>query len=649
MKDAFMLRHQRWFRRLLPLFFVLPLPCFAQTAAPAAASTDERARFEAFVDGVVSTLGREHGVPAVAVSVVKDDALWLAKGYGMADLAAARPVVADASLFRIGSVSKTFIWTAVMMLVERGKLDLKADVNTYLKVMRVDAAFGQPVTLLDLMHHRAGFEDTLQLFTVGDTDPRTLNELLVAHHPRRVFAPGARTSYSNWGAALAAQIVEDAAGVPYADVLKREILDPLGMRNTTWGAPAKMDEAHRAALATGYKKGEGALAVQGEMQLGAYWPAGGIASSAADMARWMRFHLKGGELEGVRLLRADTHAQMWTRAFTDRPAANDVAHGFQDRSYRGLRTLGHAGGTATFLTNMILVPELGLGVFVSQSSTLTATPMNLLPDQIIDRFAAQTTTAAATAALEVQGEDAGPLAEFDGTYLPNRRSFRTFSTVFSSIAAARVTALSPSALRVGSGGTSKQFRPVVAARDTFEAADGSRIAFLRDDASRVVALADSAGVHTLERVAFWASPTALFLALGIAVLLSVTTLLGWWRRFGWGSSEAWVSTLAALSGVIAAFGVLGFALGVGVMAAGMLNVDLSALPGNYPTLSMFAVHYAGGGVVGLTALMLVTVLPMWWWSGWRLLRRLHFTLFTLVLLCLAFLLWHWKVIGAPVL
>lgn len=617
------------------------------TAVPtvAADKADDSARLEAFVDGVVLTLGREHTLPGIAVSIVKDDALWLAKGYGMADIAASRPVVADETLFRIGSMSKTFVWTAVMLLVERGKLDLGTDVNNYLKVTQVYPAFGLPVTLRDLMHHRAGFEDTLQLFSISDTDSRSLNELLTAHQPRRVFAPGARTSYSNWGAALAAQIVEDVTGMPYGEFLQREILKPLGMHATGWTAPTKMNEVQRARLATGYKQGAGALAVQGYMQLGAYWPAGGMVSTATDMARWMRFHLKRGELDGVRLLREDMHARMWTRGFTDRPAGNDLAHGFQDRNYRGLRTLGHSGATAAFLTNMILVPELNLGVFVSQSSVLTATPITLLPDQVIDRF----TGKPITAMQEAKREDAGPVADLAGTYLTNRRAFTVFSAVFGAVGAAKVSALTPGVLLVSSHDASKQYREVVAARDVFEAADGQRIAFLRDESGRAVAFADTFGVHTFERVKFWAAPDTLCVVLGIATLLSLTTVLGLWRRFGSGSSEGWPAALASGSGVLAAIGTLAFAGCVGVMTFDVLNVDLSVLPGNYPAPSMFAVHYTGWAVVVLAALMVWMLIPAWLWSEWRLMRRLHFSAFALALAALAALLWHWKVVGAPVL
>ena len=227
--------------------------------APDAGADAERVALKAYVDGVLSSLQREHGLAAVTLAVVKDDALWLAQGYGQADLASARPVIADTTLFRIGSVSKTFIWTAVMLLVERGQIDLDADLNSYLKTVRIGEAFGTPVTMRQLMHHRAGFEDSMRLFAVGDDDPRTLAEVLAEQQPKRVYAPGLRTSYSNWGAALAAQVVADVSGKDYGDFLRGEILDPLGMHATTWIAPAKLDAAQRANLATGYKKDQGAL------------------------------------------------------------------------------------------------------------------------------------------------------------------------------------------------------------------------------------------------------------------------------------------------------------------------------------------------------------------------------------------------------
>ncbi|MEO8011614.1 MAG: serine hydrolase domain-containing protein, partial [Dokdonella sp.] len=228
------------------------LPEFPQLPADASQSSDASAEaslsagrddasaaagLSAYVDGVVSSFQREHGLAALTVAVVKDDDLLLGRAYGFSDIEGARRAEAETSLFRIGSVSKTFTWTAVMMLVERGLLDLDADLNGYLKQVKVNEAFGQPVTMRQLMHHRAGFEDSLRLFAVADDDTRSLAELLAEHLPKRVYPPGMRTSYSNWGAGLAAQVVEDVAGEPYGVFLQREILDPLGMRDTTWTPP----------------------------------------------------------------------------------------------------------------------------------------------------------------------------------------------------------------------------------------------------------------------------------------------------------------------------------------------------------------------------------------------------------------------------
>lgn len=617
------------------------------TGAPGEAS--EAAVLAAYVDGVVSGLQREHGLAAVTVSVVKDDALLLAKAFGSSDLAAARPADAEASLFRIGSVSKTFTWTAVMMLVERGLLDLDADLNGYLKQVKIEEAFGLPVTMRQLMHHRAGFEDSLRLFAVADDDTRSLAELLAEHQPKRVYPPGLRTSYSNWGAALAAQVVEDVAGEPYGSFLQREILDPLGMNDTTWTSPSKLDAALRERLATGYRKDRGALGVKGYMQLGAYWPAGGIASSASDMARWMRLHLNGGELDGVRLLGAETHAQMWTRGFDDRLAAADVTHGFQDRNYDGLRLLGHGGGTAAFLTNMVLVPELRLGVFVSQSSNFTRAPITHLPELVIDHLRGhQFQPSLSQAADEADADaDADAAEEFAGTYLQNRRVFSSFAAMLGTSSIATVTQVSADVLILAQGDESKQYRRVGDERDVFEAADGGRIAFLRAD-GRVVAMADNAGVHTLEKVAPLHAPNTLFMVFGAALLLALSSLLGFWWRLGRRYPHGFASSTAAFVGLVSSLSVLAFAVLVALMVQQLSDFDISNMAGNYPSDAMLHTHYAGWVVAGCGAAMLFALWPAWSGSGWGIWRRLHFSLFALVLAAFGYLLWQWKVIGAPI-
>jgi CubicO group peptidase (beta-lactamase class C family) len=619
------------------------LPAVLDGDAPTVAGEFDADKLADYVRGVVASIERDEGLVALTLSVVHNDELLVREGFGLADIETGRPVVPEEALFRIGSVSKTFTWTAMMMLIERGLLDLDGDINEYLADVRISEAFDAPVTLRDLMHHRAGFEDSMQLFAVADDDPRSLSELLAAHQPRRVFPPGARTSYSNWGSALAAQIVEDVSGVDYGEFLQTEILDRLGMHDTTWQPPAMMDEATRSKLATGYKRKQGAFDLQGYMQIGAYWPAGGMASTATDMARWMRFHLNGGELDGVRLLEPSTHTAMWTRGFNDRPEGADVAHGFQDRPYRGLRTLGHGGGTAAYLTQMMMVPELGLGIFLSYNSAHTALPFMNMPDLIVDNITGHRWQPV----MADHDEDAAEaLAEIAGTYLNNRRVFSSFAAVFGLMNMVQVSPVSADSITLEFGGQTQYLSRI--SDDVFESANGQRVTFIRNQDGMVAALADGMGVHTAERVGWFGNPNTFFLAIGLAAFLALTSTLGAWRNLGRGSSSGFASRMAGAGVLVGVLSVAAFVATVVALILTMAEFDISTMPDTYPPPVMLWTHYAGWAVAASAGLMLLAQWPAWSGSCWGLLRRLHFLLFTLATAFLAVMLWQWRVIGAPV-
>ena len=621
----------------------MPAPNLALESEPAPTAPEASAELAAFVDGLAHALIRDKDLPGLTIGIVSPDAAPLVKGYGLADVEAGKPVDGGETLFRIGSVSKTFTWTAVMMLIERGMLDPDADINTYLKQVRIDEAFDAPVTMHHLMSHRAGFEDTFAVFTVADDDPRSRSELLALHQPRRVFPPGARTSYSNWGAALAAQVVEDVAGVPYDTFLYEEILAPLGMDSTTIEAPSRMPAPLKARLAKGYEFAQGSHVEGKPMQIGAYAPAGAMASTAADMTRWMRFHLNGGELDGVRLLGAKSHTLMRSRVFNDRPDAADVAHGFQSRPHRGIQTLGHGGATALYRTQMVLAPELGLGIFVAQNTSRGGyAALSTIADLVVERFAPD------AAAREPTASERAPVAEYLGRYRNNRRSFSTFSAAFSTDESIVVAGGDGGALIVTANDQVRRFVPVAAATDLFEADTGARLMFQRDDAGRVVAVSDHSGVHSYERsTALDAGPT-LLLSLAAATLLALTTLLGTGWRWGRPAVRTAPGLLASRVAVFSALSVLLFMTIAVATVAAVSNLGAGDLV-HYPPTVMHLARAAGWLLAAMAAIMLLALRPTWRGSNWGLWRRLHFTLFALALAFLVFQLWQWRVIGAPLM
>src|SRR2546425_9514377 len=193
--------------------------------------------FETFLDALIPSQLQNRDIAGAVVSVVKDGQVLFAKGYGYADVEAKRPVLPDQTLFRPGSISKLFTATAVMQLVEQGKLDLDRDVNDYLD-FPIPKTYEEPITLRQLLTHTSGFEETLKnLFVAHESDMKPLRTYLVNQMPARIFPPGKVPSYSNYGFTLAGYIVERVSGERFERYLENHILKPLRMTNSTFDQP----------------------------------------------------------------------------------------------------------------------------------------------------------------------------------------------------------------------------------------------------------------------------------------------------------------------------------------------------------------------------------------------------------------------------
>jgi CubicO group peptidase (beta-lactamase class C family) len=175
-------------------------PAQSTVTPPAAQATRQRemtaADLEAFLDGLVPTQLARDDIAGATVAVVKDGKVLFAQGYGFSNVKRRTPVTFE-TVFRAGSISKLFTWTAVMQLVERGKLSLDKDVNEYLD-FQVPHTFGKPVTLRNLMTHTAGFEETVKDLEVRNPGGLiALGQYPKEHQPHQIFSPGAVPAYSN--------------------------------------------------------------------------------------------------------------------------------------------------------------------------------------------------------------------------------------------------------------------------------------------------------------------------------------------------------------------------------------------------------------------------------------------------------------------
>ena len=210
-----------------------------QSAAPTAngAPSMNADDLGAFLDGIVPQQLARENIAGAVVSVVKDGKVLFAKGYGYSDVKKKTPVSTTDTLFRPGSISKLFTWTAVMQLVEQGKLDLDRDVNDYLD-FKIPPTYPKPITLRNIMTHTAGFEETAQELFVGSSkDLKPLGTYLREHLPERIFPPGTTPAYSNYATTMAGYIVQRVSGQDYFDYIDEHILKPLEMTHTTFRQP----------------------------------------------------------------------------------------------------------------------------------------------------------------------------------------------------------------------------------------------------------------------------------------------------------------------------------------------------------------------------------------------------------------------------
>jgi CubicO group peptidase (beta-lactamase class C family) len=475
---------------------------------------------EAFLDGIVPLQLERDDIAGATISVVKDGKLLFAKGYGYADYENKKPVSSEETLFRPGSVSKLFTWTAVMQLVEQGKLDLDRNVNDYLD-FRIPDAFGQPITLKNLLTHTPGFEEQIKdLFTLGNVSP-DLGAYLKTHIPRRIYPPGTVPAYSNYGTALAGYIVERVSGHPFNEYIEENIFKPLGMTHSTFRQPLPPNLA--PLMSNGYQL---ASDEPKPFEVVVPFPAGSLSSSGADMARFMMAHLQGGQLGDARILRPETAHLMHSRQFALDQAANAMAYGFYEESRNGHRIIGHGGDTVYFHSDLHLIPAAGVGFFVSHNSAGRGQPLprTTMWEMFLDRYFPPTSPPEPI--LASAKDDANAVS---GTYMLSRRSESSFLKAASLIGEFTVSRVEDGIIEVAQltnpNGKPKRWR-VVAPMTFLEENGPDKLVFKPDQNGRMQMILPYP-FFVGQRVGLFENIRLLLPVIGISLVIMLLTLVLW--------------------------------------------------------------------------------------------------------------------------
>jgi CubicO group peptidase (beta-lactamase class C family) len=343
----------------------------------------------AYLDGMVPAAMEAGDIAGATVIVVKDDRVLVAKGFGFADVKKHIPVSAEDTLFRPGSISKLFTWTAVMQLVEAGKIDLDRDVNTYLD-FKITGYDNKPITMRHLMTHTPGFEEHVKNLLLRDERQMvSLEAAIKAGTPASIYPPGSTPAYSNFGAALAGYIVQRVSGMPFETYIEEKIFIPLGMRGSSFRQPLPKPLAAR--VSQGYFE---ASNDPPSFEFCPQSPAGALSATGMDMGNFMLAHLNGGMLplrgESSRILKTETVEQMHATANIVAPGIDAMALGFYEQNRNGFRAIAHGGDLTAFHSDLLLFPQARTGIFLSFNSLgrvrATYRLRSALTDGFTDRY-----------------------------------------------------------------------------------------------------------------------------------------------------------------------------------------------------------------------------------------------------------------------
>ena len=328
---------------------------------------------------IVEEFVREDRVTGLAVAIVKDGEILFRDGFGVRSLELEQPVTPD-SIFHMASLSKPFVATAIMQLVEAGKLALDDAVVSHLKYFRMADKRHGSITIRHMLQHTSGMPDV--------EDYGWENPQLDAGAPERyvrslideklLAKPGARWRYSNMAYDVLGEVISKVSGLPFDDYVKTHILDPLQMRESTFRYPDTTEELRtRPHIRTNGVPTESLVYPYNRC----HSPSSTLNSNMVDMTRWVLANLNRGQLDGNRVLRPESFKALWDPSVR----IDDEERGGLSwfiYSHRGNEVIGHSGSDIGFVSQLALIPAENLGLVIVSNDS--GTPIAKLRNRLLN-------------------------------------------------------------------------------------------------------------------------------------------------------------------------------------------------------------------------------------------------------------------------
>ncbi len=304
-----------------------------------------------------------YDLPGFAIGVVENNEVVYARGFGVKNIDTKEPVTIT-TLFHMASISKPFVATAVMRLVEQGKIDLEAPVTTYLPYFKLDDERYKDITIQQMLSHASGMPDVEDY----EWDKPQYDEGALERYVRSLtgkkmlFDPGKGVAYSNMAFECLGDVIAKVSGMSFADYEKKYVLDPAGMRESTFLKPEHLPEN----WASGHLRTIRTFAWEGYPYNRMHGPSSTLHSNVIEMCNWAIINMKRGSHAGQKILEPSSYDLLWKPWFKigGADSANALGLSWFLGSHRDEQSMSHGGSDTGFNTFLLLLPERSSAVIV---------------------------------------------------------------------------------------------------------------------------------------------------------------------------------------------------------------------------------------------------------------------------------------------